>query len=68
MVPAERLIGANLQTLGYSTEMQEAMLAANQAVAEQLAADALPAPYRNHEPPSHADTLLLVEHRVHRRA
>src|SRR6185369_2360859 len=28
LVPAERLIGANLQTLGYSPEMQEAMLSA----------------------------------------
>jgi ribonuclease R len=42
--------------------VEEAMLAANQSVAEWLAADAVPVPYRNHEAPTHADTLLLAAH------
>jgi ribonuclease R len=42
--------------------VEEAMLAANQSVAEWLAAAEDPGPYRNHEMPSHADTLLLAAH------
>ncbi|HEX5067159.1 MAG TPA: VacB/RNase II family 3'-5' exoribonuclease, partial [Myxococcota bacterium] len=42
--------------------VEEAMLAANRAVAEWLAVDGLPVPYRNHEPPTAEDALLLAEH------
>jgi ribonuclease R len=42
--------------------VEEAMLAANQSVSEWLAAGEDPGPYRNHEMPSHADTLLLAAH------
>jgi ribonuclease R len=42
--------------------VEEAMLAANRAVAEWLARDALPVPYRNHEPPAPEDAALLAEH------
>jgi len=42
--------------------VEEAMLAANQAVAEWLCADAVPVPYRNHEAPRGEAAELLGEH------
>jgi len=42
--------------------VEEAMLAANRAVAESLAHDGLPVPYRNHEPPTPEDAAMLAEH------
>ena len=42
--------------------VEEAMLAANRAVAEWLSREALPVPYRNHLPPGPEDAALLVAH------
>ena len=42
--------------------VEEAMLAANRAVAESLRAEAVPIPYRNHEAPTAEDAALLAEH------
>lgn len=42
--------------------VEEAMLAANRAVAEWLCRDGLPVPYRNHEAPGAEDAALLAEH------
>ena len=42
--------------------VEEAMLAANRAVAEWLSREALPVPYRNHLPPGPEDAVLLVAH------
>lgn len=42
--------------------VEESMLAANQAVAEWLCADAVPVPYRNHEAPRGEAAELLGEH------
>ena len=42
--------------------VEEAMLAANRAVAAWLSREALPVPYRNHLPPGPEDAALLVAH------
>src|SRR5262249_34594330 len=40
--------------------IEEAMLAANRAVAERLVAEGAPALFRNHEPPAHEDAEALL--------